>query len=68
MPNNFSLLKKIIGIPKHNKSHAYKMGCSSVVDGANHTNCHFSIFSSPENATEWERGARDAKQDKPNAG
>jgi hypothetical protein len=46
--------------PKRDKSYAYKMGYDCGKNGANTTNCHFSIFSSKENTKEWERGKKDA--------
>lgn len=50
--------------PHHSTEHAYKMGYDYEMNGANETNCHFSIFSSKENATAWEAGKREAVQDK----
>lgn len=48
-------------IPTHSPEYAYEMGRDCAVNGANLTNCHFSIFSSPENTRAWERGKRDAE-------
>ena len=51
--------------PIRNKEYAYKMGMDCALNGANEKNCSFSIFSTPENTTAWERGKRDAsKQEK----
>ena len=44
------------------KEYAYKMGLDRAKNGSNLTNCHFSIFSSPENTKEWERGESDGKK------
>ena len=49
-------LIKALTPPKRSKDYAYKMGKDCAKNGANTTNCHFSIFSSKENAEEWERG------------
>jgi len=42
----------------------YQAGYDSAINGSNITNCHFSIFSSPEKTAEWERGRRDAEATK----
>jgi len=39
---------------------AYELGKDCANNGPNDKNCHFSIFSSPENTREWERGKREA--------
>jgi hypothetical protein len=39
----------------------YEAGYDCGKNGANETNCHFSIFGSRENTKEWERGKRDAE-------
>jgi len=49
------LVKRLIP-PKRSKDYAYKMGKDCAKNGANTTNCHFSIFSSKENTEAWERG------------
>ena len=46
------------------ESHAYKMGRSSVIDGTNNKNCHPVIFSTSEQAADWERGVEDALREK----
>ena len=51
------IIKKLIP-PKRNKAYAYKMGKDCAKNGSNTENCHFSIFSSRENADEWQRGLR----------
>ena len=38
------------------------MGLNCAKNGANTTNCHFSIFSSPENTKAWEQGEKDGKR------
>ena len=45
-------------LKKHDKLDAYKMGYDCGLNGANTTNCHFSLFSTAENTAEWERGKR----------
>ena len=47
-------------IPKRiTPEEAYLGGLDCGQHGANEHNCHFSIFSSPENTVEWERGKAD---------
>jgi len=48
--------------PKVEESHAYKMGFDCGTNGANEENCHFSIFSSPENTQAWKKGKADAEK------
>lgn len=55
MTDTKAVIKKLI-IPKVERTEAYKQGYDCGVNGANTTNCHFSIFSSKENTREWERG------------
>ena len=50
------LIKKILDIPRVERSEAYQMGHDCGLNGPNEKNCHFSIFSSRENTKEWERG------------
>lgn len=38
---------------------AYEYGKDCAKNGANTTNCNFSIFSKPEYTKEWERGKKD---------
>ena len=45
---------------KSDESYAYRMGKDSVVNGANITNCHFTLFTSKELTEAWERGVKDA--------
>lgn len=52
-------LAKILSIPKISRKEAYKRGYDCGINGANETNCLFSIFSSKENTKAWEQG-RDA--------
>lgn len=37
-------------------SKEFRLGYDAAVNGSSETNCHFSIFSSPEKTKEWERG------------
>jgi len=55
-----TLVSKLV-VPKRTKNYAYRMGYRCGVNGADETNCHFSIFSTPENTKEWERGKNDAE-------
>ncbi len=50
-------ISKLI-LPKRVENYAYKMGKDCALNGANTKNCHFSIFSSPQNTKAWERGKR----------
>ncbi len=50
---------------KSNKDYAYRMGYDCGLNGSNLTNCAFTIFSSPENTKEWERGKKDGEKAKP---
>lgn len=40
----------------------YDAGLDCAVNGANMTNCHFGIFSSPDKAEAWERGNKEGKR------
>lgn len=55
------LIKALIP-PKRSKDYAYKMGKDCAKNGANTTNCHFSIFSSRENTEAWERGKNEKEK------
>lgn len=46
------------------KTHAYKMGYDCGLNGANTTNCHFGLFSSPESTKQWEEGKRNGENKK----
>ncbi len=48
-------------LPQISTDYAYKMGCDCAVNGADTTNCHFSIFASPENTKAWEQGKKDGE-------
>lgn len=41
---------------------AFAAGYDSAINGANETNCHFTIFTTQDNTRAWERGAEAAKQ------
>ena len=55
------IIKKLIP-PKRNKAYAHRMGIDCAKNGPNIENCHFSIFSSRDNADEWERGLRETNE------
>lgn len=55
-----SELSKVLSIPKVSQEEAYSYGFDCEVNGANQTNCHFSIFSSKENTKAWEQGKKAA--------
>ena len=44
------------------KHRAYELGLDCGQNGSNENNCHFTIFSDPENTKEWERGKRDGER------
>ncbi len=46
---------------KIDADYAYKMGFSCARNGANTTNCNFSLFNSPENTKAWEKGNSDGQ-------
>jgi hypothetical protein len=51
--------------PPVTKEHTERMGFDSEFNGANTTNCHFSLFGSPELTKAWELGNKrgaEAKQ------
>lgn len=45
---------------KRSTDDAYRAGYDCGKNGVNTTNCHFGIFSTPENTKAWERGKADA--------
>jgi hypothetical protein len=45
-----------LATPKRDEAYAYRMGQDCARNGPNLTNCHFSIFDTPEMAAAWERG------------
>ena len=55
--------QQVVGLlPRPTDSHEYKMGFDAAKNGANTTNCHFTLFATKAQTAEWERGNRDAKQ------
>ena len=55
-------INKLI-VPEKTLDDCYQAGRDYALNGANTDNCHFSLFSSPENTAEWERG-REAEPEK----
>ena len=53
-----------LGIPKTTAKQAYELGFDAGWNGTNSINSHFSIFSSPTNTAEWERGRLSAVKQK----
>ena len=53
-------IKKFIP-EKKDEDYAYRMGYDCGLNGANMTNCSASIFGTPENTREWERGKKTAE-------
>jgi hypothetical protein len=50
-------------IPKNKtKNEAYKLGFDCAINKPNTINCHFSIFSTPENTKSWEEGKQDGEK------
>ena len=47
---------------KGNLKKAFEMGYDCGVNGANTTNCHFGLFSSPEMTKAWEEGKNRANK------
>jgi len=62
----FEAIKNLIP-PKRSADYAYQMGWDCEINGANEDNCHFSIFSSKENAAAWNSGRRAAAEARENA-
>ena len=62
MKESKEFVKKITDIPKVEGSKAYNMGFDCGLNGANTTNCHFSIFQNQTNTKEWERGKKNAEK------
>jgi len=54
----------IADIPKVNAEICFKAGYDAEMNGANTTNCHFSLFSNPQFAAAWENGKKQAAKDK----
>lgn len=50
------------------KKYAHKMGYDCGINGANTTNCHFTIFSRKEFTKSWEEGKKKAKKDQAQKG
>lgn len=46
------------------RQHARELGYDCGKNGPNTRNCHFAIFSTPENTAAWERGMREAESEK----
>jgi hypothetical protein len=40
---------------------AYAMGRDCALNGPNQTNCHFSLFATPEQTRAWEKGKAEAE-------
>lgn len=58
-------IKKILDeIPTSNERICFAMGYDCEMNGANTTNCHFSLFSSPENTKAWQAGKDKAREEK----
>jgi hypothetical protein len=51
-------------VDKPDAEAAYQAGRDCGKNGANTTNCHFTIFSSKENTRAWERGKADAERER----
>lgn len=46
------------------ETEAYQMGRDCALNGANTTNCHFTLFATPHLTAAWERGKAEAEQKK----
>ncbi len=62
----FEAIKNLIP-PRRSADYAYQMGWDCEINGADTENCHFSIFSSKENAAAWNAGRRAAAEAKEHA-
>ncbi len=61
----FEAIRSLIP-PKRSADYAYQMGWDCEINGATEENCHFSIFSSQENAAAWNAGRRAAAEAREN--
>ena len=53
----------MFGVPKQDEKAARDAGRDCALNGANTTNCHFSLFSSPELTRAWEEGKKQAERE-----
>jgi len=53
--------KFLAEIPTANEKICFAMGYDCEMNGADEKNCHFSLFSSPENTKAWESGKEKAR-------
>jgi hypothetical protein len=58
---SLTITKEIEDPHAAHRTHEFKMGFDSVVNGANATNSNFRIFHRPEIAKEWGNGAKFAR-------
>lgn len=56
-----SFLERLQAIPSADVRRSYKMGRDYALNGANSTNCHFSLFQTDECTAAWEGGKEDAE-------
>ena len=63
MPKNIikTLQDFLAEIPKPDEKICFANGYDCEMNGANTTNCHFSLFGSPERTKAWERGKEAAR-------
>jgi len=47
--------------PTKTMDECYKQGYNCGLNGATTTNCHFSLFATPDKTARWEVGKRDGK-------
>ena len=59
--------KLVTSIPKVSVEICFKAGYDAEMNGANTTNCHFSLFSAPQFTAAWENGRNQAVKDKQSA-
>lgn len=58
-------MKNMILLPKKiTPQEAYQKGLDCGKNGANEYNCHFAIFSSPDNTKMWELGKKEGEKQK----
>jgi hypothetical protein len=53
-----------VSTPIDGEQVSYDAGYDAGRDGPNTTNCHYSLFSSPERTRAWERGFEDGKAER----
>lgn len=62
MTPDITFIERLLTFPSADAKHSYKMGRDYARNGANTTNCHFSVFQNKECTAAWELGRDDGKE------